>query len=444
MTQFVWAVIGFLLTGVLLILLVLLPGITVAFPLLLGALTFLALAYATIILLVLVALVFARILEATPSGLPFWLVSFLYLVAVGLLFNFVLLPLHAAVWVALITGPGAIAPLTVFANSFLQAAAYLLLSTVVMFGPFIVIHFLLALATYVFSASMQTGSNTPTADESNGRGFVIGMNAAANMFLAGGVYFWLLLPALGLRAAALIALVIVILIFVAAVRCIFWPTSGFTKGFIGWLMLVMPMALGAEALGWLIFTFNLLGHVLFSWIPGVPAVSSFCTVQGVNVRGDTGSVVSLSGIASIFAPVPTAYTTGRFVVVTFYSLPTIPPGRLLHEVGHHLNSAALGDHWCARSRTRPERSASSGFRASASPARQTSSAAPSRFPTLAIQGQPVWSSQAASRTPPTHSPAKSSTQGRGSTRPATIWLPRGRSSQTSPPNCARRRRPSAA
>ena len=350
MTQSLWALISFLLTGIALQLLVVLPGATVALRLLLGALTFLALVFATIILLVALAAVFALILESTPAGFLFWLASLLYLLATGALVYYALLPLYAAGWAGLLGALSGNSLLTSFANSILQAAAYLLLSTVIMFGPFFVLHFIAALVVYVFSASAQTGSDTPTADELNGRAFSIGMNAAVNLFVAGGVYFWLLhwLPgvsAFGPGVAWAVALVIVALIFVAAVRCLFWPTSGFTKGLAGWLMLLMPASIASEASGWLLFTLNLLGHVLFSWVPFAPAFGSFCTVLGVRLRGDTGSIVSTGGVVSNLSLVPTAYGVGRFVMVTFFLPLPVDTSVLLHEVGHHLNNAAFGSLW---------------------------------------------------------------------------------------------------
>lgn len=313
MTQFIWALIGFFLTAIFILIVVVLPGI-VTLPFFLAGVNFLSLAFSVFILLIVLAAIFARALQSTPAGFPFWLVSLLYLLLTGAV-------LYFGITTLLATSP-------------------LLLITALVFGSLFVIHFIVTFIVYALSATLQTTmSRTPTEGELSGRGFAIGMNAAVNAFVAGCVYMWLLSWLFGPGGATLLTLLIVASLLITAVRCVFWPTSGFTKGMAGWLTPLMPTAWYTEAWGWLVFTLNLLCHVLFSWIPGVPAA---VTVASVNLIEDTGTIVTGRGAITDLSPVRSAFTSGRFTQMVV--LPP-PAGRLAHEIGHHINLGAFGGHW---------------------------------------------------------------------------------------------------
>lgn len=322
MPQAAGAAIGFFGAGI--ILLVSSLFISLASPtardLFAASFAYLGLLFALFLVLFALAAVAARLMQSVPPGAPFFAVAVLYLAAASMVLYLVL-------------------PLVL-------SSLPLLLVTIVVMAPLFVIHFIITFLGYAAAASLQTGSSTPTAGELGFRGFLIGLNAAVNLFLAGAIYPLLLVEVMGMRAGAVVTLLVLALLFVSALLCVAAPATPTAKTLAAWLTPLMPTAWYVEAFGWILFTLNLLGHVLLSWPVFLPTpVRTFCTVTRIYYAPLTGSIVSESGVAANLALVSTAYTNGHFIMGSMFLPPLSGTPVLPHEVGHHLNLAAFGSHW---------------------------------------------------------------------------------------------------
>ena len=283
-----------------------------------------------------------------------WALSLVYLIGVVLYFIFVV-----PVLVLLLM------PTTIVIPASIGIALTVLL-------PGAILHFLVVLVVYLLadsSSSTTPGGSTP--GESAWRGFLIGMNAVANGFLAFTVFgavFYYLLTVFGIG----IAIGVGIAAFVLSLFATIIPTGvgwidATLKFVIGWTSWLLPMSWPTVTLGWFLFLVNVVSHLLSVRIN--PWWGLFAIDDGI-VHIPTGTCMTEGGFASnarfdgTTLGATNAYDLGTFsyqharlssttalgittaITITGASrLSGIGAGTYrthLHESGHNLNLAALG------------------------------------------------------------------------------------------------------
>lgn len=158
------------------------------------------------------------------------------------------------------------------------------------------------------------------------RGFLVGLNAALNAFLA-LVLLDLFLPTAAAAAAGgglgLLGMLSVLP-----------PVSQgeFYQGLLGWLTWLMPMSWLVVALGLLFFLVCLLGHLL------TVGKVSYLRVVDAAVDWKTLTFFLKGGVISNLNPIDTAFNMGNFSFVDM----ECERWHTEHEAGHTLNLAAFG------------------------------------------------------------------------------------------------------
>lgn len=201
------------------------------------------------------------------------------------------------------------------------------------------------------------------------RGFMIGMNTGVNMMLGALLLEVILYPLIGFRAHTM-ALVIGLMLGLVNILASIVQTQPanvrpIIQGVLGWYNWLMPASWNVICVGWVLFCFNLLFHLLISTLP-VPFAPFFRIVR-VEIHWPTGTIFTEGGVSSNFrfkanpftGALGSAYDLGGFGYVhaglNTAALPTITllpgsamaTGLLLHESGHNLSLAAFGSsfHW---------------------------------------------------------------------------------------------------
>lgn len=162
------------------------------------------------------------------------------------------------------------------------------------------------------------------------RGWLIGINSAANGVLGALVYGKLFGDIGGLGIG--IAIGLALLNFL----CTFPPITqvGVYQGLIGYLNWLMPMSWVVTGLGFVFYLLNVLGW-LFIGLPG----ADYFKIKDVAADWKTGTFFMKGGWISNLNPIDTAFNMGNFAFVDKNSGGT---WHKEHEAGHTLNLFAFG------------------------------------------------------------------------------------------------------
>lgn len=170
---------------------------------------------------------------------------------------------------------------------------------------------------------------TPTPAEFFGRGWMIGLNAGGNfvllMLLAPFDPIWA--PVLAIWAFTLISLSAVI----------FLARSRVFQGFLGWSAWLFPLAYVGTFPGLLLFVFNGIASRLAPPLPGLAPLTVAPDFRTGVIESAEGFITRLSGFGG-------GFTQGNFT----FLMRTVPAAAFIsssvstHEIGHSLNTAAMG------------------------------------------------------------------------------------------------------
>jgi hypothetical protein len=172
-------------------------------------------------------------------------------------------------------------------------------------------------------------ATTPTPAEFFGRGWMIGLNAGANFIL-----LMLLLPFNPIWAPILAAWAFIL---ISLSTVIFVARNRVFQGFLGWSAWLFPLTYVATFPGLLLFLFNTIASAFSPPLPGLtPLALALDFTTGV-VESSEGFITRLSGFGG-------GFTQGNFT----FLMRTTPAAAFTtssissHEVGHSLNTAAMG------------------------------------------------------------------------------------------------------
>ena len=219
-----------------------------------------------------------------------------------------------------------------------------------------IIHLVVVAVGYAVTSA--AAALLPPGYETFSRSALVGLNAWMNLFFSLLAYPPLLAAALlaagspvnplaAWEAAGFVVGVLLSLaLFVTTLLAAYIPASPTFKWVLGWTSWLQPMSWLVVGAGWLLFYLNLLGHALFSVIPGFPLAADFSVLR-LGMRDESGAIVTHGGVCSNLNLIDTAYNMGTFVFVDFVmpSDPALIGPTEEHEVGHHYNLAAFGGHF---------------------------------------------------------------------------------------------------
>lgn len=251
-----------------------------------------------------------------------------------------------------------IIPIVIFPPTFISIWHHIVIPLTLAIGTLSLIlipHVLLVFLEYINAARNVTGAAAPTIQELTHRGALIGINAWMNFAFASVVYSSFIVfifsfvfnMSTSIIASVIIGMILAVFVCVATLLCSVDPNNAALKKLLGWTTWAMPMAWIVEGLGCLLYYLNLIGHILLGWIPG--NTGNFFRIESINILGEFGSIVTIGGICSnlnIYSLVyhaASAYNMGTFIFVYFD--PGTSPQLELHEAGHQLNLCAFGSHF---------------------------------------------------------------------------------------------------
>ena len=181
------------------------------------------------------------------------------------------------------------------------------------------------LASYVAGAAAASFSATHGFAEFM-RGWLVGINAGLNGFLAFALLDAIAGPAPGIAVGASLGLVNLISVF----RPI--SQSEVYQGFIGWLNWAMPMSWLVVVLGFVFYLISFLGHAFTA------GRVQYLRIQALAMDWKTGTFFMRGGLIANLNPIDTAFNMGNFSFVDYQS----SGWHMEHEAGHTLNLAAFG------------------------------------------------------------------------------------------------------
>ncbi len=183
----------------------------------------------------------------------------------------------------------------------------------------------LAIVLYIAGAAAQASRTQIKTFAESIRGFLIGMNAAANFT----IWFWIFdgsNPLVGAILGGFVALVNLLTVFAPITQ------TQFFQGILGWSNWLMPMSWPIVALGFLFTLFSLL----------LAAVTGFqvryLKLMGFRVDWKTGTFFIKGGLVSNLNYLDTAFNMGNFSFVDMNA----SAWHIDHEAGHNLNLATFG------------------------------------------------------------------------------------------------------
>lgn len=184
----------------------------------------------------------------------------------------------------------------------------------------------LSLVGYIVAAVAANSRSQTTVFGEFMRGFLVGLNAAANGVLA----FSLIQTFAGLIGGLIVGLVLGILNLLVVLGPL--SRSGFFQGVVGYLNWLMPMSWPIVALG---FVFTLFSYFLHAVTIGKVA---YLKVEKMRVDWKTGTVFIKGGLIANLNYLDTAFNMGNFSFVDYKSR----EWHIDHEAGHSLNLTAFG------------------------------------------------------------------------------------------------------
>lgn len=190
---------------------------------------------------------------------------------------------------------------------------------------FLAVVVVLGILSYILAA---VGANSRTSTTGFGefmRGWLLGMNAGLNGFLAFALFELAALEA-GLIVGIALGLINLLSIFGPISQNEIW------QGFVGWFNWLMPMSWLVVGLGFIFYLLCFLLHLVTT------GKVNYLKVQDTAMDWKTGTFFIKGGLISNLNPIDTAFNMGNFSFVDYKS----GAWHKEHEAGHTLNLGAFG------------------------------------------------------------------------------------------------------
>ncbi len=183
----------------------------------------------------------------------------------------------------------------------------------------------LGIISYIVAAVGAKSTTSTTGFGEFMRGWLLGLNAGLNGFLA-----FALFELAALEAGLVVGIVLGLINFLS----VFGPISQneVWQGFVGWLNLLMPMSWLVVGLGFLFYLVCFLLHAV------TIGRVNYLKIQDLGMDWKTGTFFIKGGLISNLNPIDTAFNMGNFSFVDYKS----GAWHKEHEAGHTLNLGAFG------------------------------------------------------------------------------------------------------